>query len=155
MKVDIPTLDCGRLPVRHAADGDGGSPPIRWSGVPDAARELAVLMQAVNADDEPVFTHWVAWGIDPARRQLDGGLKGKPDPDVPEGMVQGTGDQDSAGYQPPVGVLNRPQDLCLRVLALDTTLELGPGTPVSQFEQAISGHVIDEGEVRFQYVRPG
>ena len=155
MDVEIPVLEDGRLPVRFSADGDGGSPPIRWSGVPAGTRELAILMQAVKSDGTPVFTHWVAWGVDPARGKLDGGLKTKPDPDVPEGMVQGTGDQDMPGYQPPVGVMDRPQDLCLRLLALDTRLDLAPGAPVAEFMKAIEGHVIEEGAVRFQYVRPG
>lgn len=155
MHVEIPALEEGRLPVRHSADGEGISPPIRWIGVPDGARELAVLMQAVKAAGEPVFTHWVAWGIDPARGRIGAGLKGKADPDAPEEMVQGTGDQDDTGYQPPVGVMDRPQRLCLRLLALDTRLDLPPGAPVADFEKAVEGHVLDEADVRFEYVRPG
>lgn len=45
--------------------GENVPPPLSFAGVPEGTRFLALV---VDDPDAPVgtFTHWVAWGIDPA-----------------------------------------------------------------------------------------
>lgn len=52
------------IPRRHTCDGDDISPPLAWSGQPPESQSLALVVDA----DAPggTFTHWLAWGIDPA-----------------------------------------------------------------------------------------
>lgn len=54
MRLSSPALDDGTFPVRYARDGEGVSPPVRWSGLPEGAEEVVVL-RAVDAplDLEP------------------------------------------------------------------------------------------------------
>jgi len=54
--------DGGKLPARFTCDGEGISPPLRWSGVPDTAKDLVLV-----AEDPDVptgaFTHWTVWKL--------------------------------------------------------------------------------------------
>jgi Raf kinase inhibitor-like YbhB/YbcL family protein len=52
------------IPRRHTCAGEDVSPPLGWRTVPDGARYLALI---VDDPDAPggVFTHWIAWGLDP------------------------------------------------------------------------------------------
>src|SRR5215211_5997173 len=52
------------IPERYTCDGDDLVPPLRWTNVPDEARSLALVVDDPDAPSG-VFTHWVAWGLDP------------------------------------------------------------------------------------------
>lgn len=155
MNVEIANLSDGRLPVRHAVDGRAFSPPVSWSGVPEGARSLALAMETVDHAGARRAVHWLAWNIDPASGGLAEGLMSQPEPDEPEGLLQGTADGGKTGYDGPVGTLGRPQRMRLRLLALDAPPDLAPAADANAFEKAVHGHVLEEAEARFEYVRPG
>jgi Raf kinase inhibitor-like YbhB/YbcL family protein len=50
------------IPAKYTCDGAGISPPLAWRGVPDRARELALV---VDDPDAPggTYTHWVVLDI--------------------------------------------------------------------------------------------
>jgi deoxyribonuclease V len=79
------------IPQRYTCDGDDVSPPLEWSGVPDGARSLALV---VDDPDAPrgTFTHWVASGIDPASSGL---AEGEAAPS------EGTNDFGTTGWRGP------------------------------------------------------
>jgi phosphatidylethanolamine-binding protein (PEBP) family uncharacterized protein len=62
------------IPERHTCEGEDISPPLRWTSVPEGTRSLALI---VDDPDAPggVFTHWLAWGIDPAAELGEGGRR--------------------------------------------------------------------------------
>lgn len=53
-----------RIPVRYSCQGANVSPPLRWSGVPDHADELALVVDDTDAPGG-TYVHWVVFGIDP------------------------------------------------------------------------------------------
>jgi Raf kinase inhibitor-like YbhB/YbcL family protein len=57
----------GRLAAADTCAGAGRRPPLRWSPVPAAARELAVV---VIDPDAGGFVHWTAYGIPRGTRAL-------------------------------------------------------------------------------------
>jgi Raf kinase inhibitor-like YbhB/YbcL family protein len=132
------------IPSRYACDGDDVSPPLRWANVPEEARSLALL---VDDPDAPrgVFTHWVAWGLDPGR----GGLgEGEAAPG------EGRNDFGTVGYRgpcPPPG--HGPHRYFFRLYALDRDLELDPGAGKPELEQIIEGHVLAAAELVGTYER--
>ncbi len=140
------------MPSEHTADGRNVSPGLKWSGVPGAAKELAVVMtdeDHVWAVASPVpLMHWVMYGIKPGVRELAEGmptLEILPAPPDLAGAFQAHTTFDVTGYrgpQPPVGQTHRYR---FRVLALDRTLDLPPGTPASEVWMALQGHIIGEG----------
>src|SRR5690348_5819953 len=60
----------GAIPARHTCDGENVSPPLAWSGVPQQAQSLALIVDDPDAPDpaapKRTFVHWVLFNI-PAR----------------------------------------------------------------------------------------
>ena len=73
-----PWQDGAEIPVLNTCDGDDVSPALSWTGVPDGAVELALV---VTDDDADGFVHWVVTSFDPAIGSM---LEGQ----VPQGAVQ-------------------------------------------------------------------
>ena len=83
--------DDGRIPARFTCDGGGGSPPLRWSGVPRAAKALALVMEDRTAKG---FVHWTVLDIEPDTRGVAAGA-------VPRGGVETTNSFGDKGYGGP------------------------------------------------------
>jgi Raf kinase inhibitor-like YbhB/YbcL family protein len=134
--------DGSDIPRRHSCDGENVSPPLSWSAPPEGTQSLALI---VDDPDAPVgtFTHWLAWGIDPAA----GGLaEGAPAP--AEGR-NGFGVQGYAGPCPPHG----RHRYFFRLHALSAEPELTPGSERGELEQAIDGLVLAVAELVGGYAR--
>ena len=86
------------VPIEFTCEGDDGSPPLEWSGVPENAAELRL---SVTDPDAPggTFTHWLVTGIDPATLGVEAGQ-------VPEGgteLENSFGESSYGGPCPPAG----------------------------------------------------
>ena len=126
------------IPRRHSCDGEDLSPALRWSNVPTDTRSLALI---VDDPDAPggVFTHWVAWGLDPAA----GGLAERE-----RAPSEGRNDFGTAGYRgpcPPPG--HGRHRYVFRLYALDAELELRAGAAKAELEQAVEQHVLTTAEL--------
>jgi Raf kinase inhibitor-like YbhB/YbcL family protein len=132
------------IPSRHTCDGEDLSPPLRWTNVPDEARALALVVDDPDAPSG-VFTHWVAWGLDPAA----GGLgEGEAAPS------EGSNDFGAVGYRgpcPPPG--HGRHRYVFRLYALDRELELDGGAGKAELEQVMEGHVLMIAELVGTYER--
>jgi Raf kinase inhibitor-like YbhB/YbcL family protein len=132
------------IPSRHSCEGEDLSPRLRWSNVPEGTRSLALV---VDDPDAPggVFTHWIAWGLDPAAEGLG---EGEPAP------REGQNDFGTSGYRgpcPPPG--HGRHRYVFRLYALDAEPELAAGAPKVALEQAVAGHVLTMAELVGTYER--
>ena len=132
------------IPKRYTCDGEDFSPPLHWTNVPDEARSLVLLFDDPDAPSG-VFTHWVAWGLDPGV----GGLgEGEAAPS------EGRNDFGTVGYRgpcPPPG--HGRHRYVFRLYALEADLELEAGARKTGLEQAIEGHVVTTAELVGIYER--
>jgi Raf kinase inhibitor-like YbhB/YbcL family protein len=146
-----------RIPKRHAHRPEGAdvSPPLSWSGLPESARELALICEDPDAPQAEPFVHWVIYRIPASSPGLPEGVAKDERPGNPEGMLQGTNSFDELGWSgplPPVG--HGTHHYHFRLYALDTRLEhLGPGATKEQLLQELEGHVVAEGELVGTYER--
>jgi Raf kinase inhibitor-like YbhB/YbcL family protein len=132
------------IPSRYTCEGDDVSPALRWSNVPDGTRSLALVVDDPDAPSG-VFTHWLAWGLDPG---TDGLEEGNAAP------REGQNDFGTTGYRgpcPPQG--HGRHRYVFRLYALDAELELPAGAVKSELEQAIAGHVLTTAELVGTYER--
>ena len=132
------------IPSRYSCEGEDVSPPLRWSNVPEGTRSLAMI---VDDPDAPggVFTHWLAWGLEPAAEGLGEGES------APR---EGRNDFGTSGYRgpcPPPG--HGRHRYVFRLYALDMQLELPAGAAKGELEQAIEGHVLTTAELVGAYER--
>ncbi|CAN5559631.1 hypothetical protein BH20ACT2_BH20ACT2_13360 [soil metagenome] len=106
------------IPAAHACDGAATSPPLAWSGVPESAIELAVVVVDPDAGG---FAHWVIAGIDPATTGIAAGA-------VPAGAVEATNDTGGIGWAPPCPPpADGPHTYELTLYALDRSPAIAPG----------------------------
>jgi len=143
MKITSPAFeDGGTVPEKFSKNGQNASPELRIQGTPAEAKSLALI---VDDPDAPVglFTHWLAWNIDPQTTDIAEGS-------APAGAVQGKNDFGEIGYggpQPPSGT----HRYYFKVFALDRTLDLKPGTKRKEIDAAMKGHVIAQGQLIGRY----
>jgi hypothetical protein len=139
----------GAIPSQFTCDGNDTSPPLRWSGVPDQARSLALVVDDPDAPAK-VWVHWVLYDIPPNVNELPQGVgQGKT---LDNGAAQGTNDFQRLGYGgpcPPSGT----HHYRFTLYALDQKLNLPPGATKEELLKAMERHIIAQDQLTGQYAR--
>jgi hypothetical protein len=137
----------GAIPRRFACDGDDASPPLSWSGAPDGAVTLALVMDDPDARG---FVHWVVFNIDAsATGSLPAGWAASAD-----ASPQGANSFGRVGYGgpcPPSGT----HRYVFRLLALDRELDVAAGPTARTVLDAASGHALAEATLTGSYRKAG
>jgi Raf kinase inhibitor-like YbhB/YbcL family protein len=134
------------IPSKYTCAGDDISPPLRFDGVPQGTKSLALIIDDPDAPDpaapKRVWVHWVVYNIPPDAAGLseDAGKAG-----LPKGAQQGVNDSNNAGYDGPCPPIGRHRYFH-KLYALDTTLSLKAPTKAA-LEQAMKGHVLAQAEL--------
>lgn len=142
------------IPRVYTCDGEDISPPLDWSGVPEATRSLALICDDPDAP-RGTWTHWVLYDLSADVTQLQEGIP--PHERVvlgPGGVAarQGRNDFGKVGYGgpcPPRGT----HRYFFRLYALDDRPELGAGATKERPIGAMRGHVLAEGRLMGTYSR--
>ncbi len=142
------------IPRHYAGDGDGVSPPLAWSRVPERTRSVAVLCEDPDAPFPSPFVHWLIHGLPPTVHSLDEGVgRTTTVPGVPSAH-QGSNSGHDTGYMgpmPPPG--HGVHHYYFEVFALDTTLDLDESPTRDELVKAMRGHVLASGSLVGTYVR--
>ena len=138
------------IPARHTADGQDVSPPLKWTGVPESARTLALVCEDPDA---PVGTwvHWVLFNLPAGVPELPENVL--PAGNAPHGARQGLNDFRHLGYGGPAPPPGRPHRYFFKLYALDLELPLPPGASRKVLSQAMEGHIVGEGQLMGTYQR--
>lgn len=145
----------GSIPPRYTCDGDDLAPPLRWSGVPEAAASLALIVDDPDAPDprapRMTWVHWVVYNLPPDASGLPEGATAR---DLPPGAREGLNDWKRPGYGGPCPPIGRHRYF-FKLYALDRVLpDLGTPTK-ADLEAAMTGHVLESAELVGTYRRPG
>jgi Raf kinase inhibitor-like YbhB/YbcL family protein len=138
------------IPSRHAFDNQNLSPALQWSGVPPAAKSLALIC---DDPDAPMGTwvHWVIYDLPPDATGLAEGVATSPE--LADGAKQGLNDYKRIGYGGPSPPPGKPHRYFFKLYALDTKLDLKPGLMKKELLKAMDGHVLAEGQLMGTYQR--
>lgn len=145
----------GDIPLQYSAYGEGISPELSWSNLPEGTRQLALIMDDPVAPTPQPFVHWVAYNIPASASGLPENLsKEAVVTGVPalEGMINGVNGTRQAGYfgpRPPAD--DKVHMYHFRIYALDTELDLDEGLTKDALLEAIDGHVIGTGMLMGHY----
>jgi Raf kinase inhibitor-like YbhB/YbcL family protein len=142
------------IPAEFTADGPNCSPPLRWTDPPPGTKELAMIVEDPDAPLPEPFVHWVLYKIPPSAGELPGHVPQQAKPHAPAGALQGKNSFGKIGYggpAPPVG--HGTHHYHFRLYALDQPLEVREGLNKDALLAAMSGHVLDEGDLVGTYRR--
>ena len=140
------------IPVRFTADGEDISPALSWSGVPENARELALIVDDPDAPGPQPWVHWVIYKIPADAGGLPEGIGKTQRPSEPAGSMQGKNSWRNIGYggpSPPSGV----HHYHFKLYALDTALDVAAGLDKDGLIAAMEGHIIAQAELVGTYKR--
>ncbi|ACL64159.1 PEBP family protein [Anaeromyxobacter dehalogenans 2CP-1] len=143
------------IPARHTCEGEDLSPTLRFSGVPAAARALALVVDDPDAPDpaapRTVWSHWILYDLPPATPGLPEGV---PPDALPPGTREGLNDSKRTGYGGPCPPIGRHRYF-FTLYALDAPLgDLGRPTRARVLE-AIRGHVLEQAQLMGTYQKRG
>jgi len=141
------------IPRKHTCEGDDVSPVLEWSGVPAAAKSLALIVDDPDAPDpaapRTTWVHWVVYDIAPTAKGIPEG--GRP---MPEGARAGRNDWQRTGYGGPCPPIGRHRYFH-KLYALDVVLgDLAEPTK-ADLEAAMHGHVIATAVLVGTYEKSG
>jgi phosphatidylethanolamine-binding protein (PEBP) family uncharacterized protein len=107
------------LAGQYTCHGSGGSPPLRWSGVPSNTRELALFVISTRPVNDKLYFDWALAGISPTLTGIQAGHQ-------PPGAVAGLSSSGKTTYSicPPAG---QHENYVFILYALPSTLNPKPG----------------------------
>ncbi|TRW93118.1 YbhB/YbcL family Raf kinase inhibitor-like protein [Candidatus Methylobacter oryzae] len=139
--------DQGEMPKTFTCDGNDTSPALSWSGVPQNAKSLVLIVDDPDAPDpaKPKMTwvHWVLYNIPPTATELPRSVAVR---DLPAGTLQGKNDWKQTGYRGPCPPTGRHRYFH-KLYALNIELPDLHQPKKSELEKAMEGHVIEHAEL--------
>jgi len=126
----------GSIPKKYSCKGEDVSPPLSWSGQPEATVSLALTMTDPDAHG---FVHWVVWNIPASASSFAEG-------EVPTSAVEGRNNFRRVGWGgpcPPSG----SHHYVFTLYALDSALDLREGATLSDLQEAMSGHILGQASL--------
>lgn len=139
------------IPPVYTCEGDDHSPPLSWSGVPDQAETLALV---VDDPDAPggTFTHWVLYNLPPMPPNLEEGasMSARLSAGLHEG-INGFGNQGYGGPCPPRG--HGEHRYFFRLYAVDRELDFTGRVTRDQLMDALEGKTVDQAELMGRFAR--
>jgi Raf kinase inhibitor-like YbhB/YbcL family protein len=147
----------GEMPARYSCEVKGRevSPPLSWSGVPGAAKSLALIVDDPDAPDpkapQRTWVHWVLYDLPVAATGLPEGVAPG---DLPRGTREGNNDWNRTGYGAPCPPIGRHRYF-FKLYALDTVLPDLGHPDKRRLEQAMEGHVLAHAELIGTYEKAG
>lgn len=133
-----------RIPTRFTCDGADLSPALSWSGVPQDAQSLALVVDDPDAPGR-TFVHWVLYNVPAGQAGLTEGEH--------QAGIQGRNDFRRLGYNGPCPPPGSPHRYFFKFYALDTSLPDKEGLTKAEVLQAMQGHILAEGQLMGTYSR--
>ncbi len=138
------------IPEKYTCDGKNVSPPLAWSGTPQATKSLALI---ADDPDAPAGTwvHWVFYDLPPNTTELPEDMpKGQY---LPGGARQGLNDFKHLGYGGPCPPPGKAHRYFFKLYALDAQLGLKPGATKKEIEKGMEKHILAQAHLMGTYKR--
>ena len=134
----------GAIPKLHTCQGKDVSPPLAWSGVPENAKSLVLIVDDPDAPDpaapKMTWVHWVLYNIP---RSATGLPQGVSPTELPEGTLEGMSDFQRTGYGGPCPPIGRHRYFH-KLFAIDVVLPNLTKPRKADVEKAMKGHIIEQ-----------
>lgn len=138
------------IPKQYTGDGRDVSPPLRWSGAPEATRSFALVCDDPDAP-RGTWVHWVLFNVPADQQELAEAVPATAT--LAGGAKQGKNDFGKLGYGGPAPPRGKPHRYLFKLYALDTSLDLKEGATKQDVERAMKGHLLEEVRLMGTYGR--
>lgn len=144
--------DGGNIPSEFTCDGDDKSPEISITDVPSDAEVLTLI---VDDPDAPggVFDHWLIWNLPSDITKIPEDIPNDGTVQSLGNAVQGSNGFGDIGYRGPCPPRGPPHRYRFKLYALDSSLDLSPGSSKSEVETEMEGSVVSQDEIVGKYGR--
>jgi Raf kinase inhibitor-like YbhB/YbcL family protein len=143
------------MPARLTCEDADLSPALAWSGVPEAARSLVLIVDDPDAPDpkapKMTYVHWVLYNLPPSASGLPGGVEPGA---LPSGTRQGLNDWKRSGYGGPCPPIGRHRYF-FKLYALDQVLPDLDLPTKARLEAAMQHHIVAKAELVGTYEKRG
>jgi Raf kinase inhibitor-like YbhB/YbcL family protein len=138
------------IPQKYACDGKDISPPLKWSGAPIGAKSFALI---ADDPDAPAGTwvHWVVYDLPATASELPEDIAKTQF--IVGNAKQGLNDFKRLGYGGPCPPPGKAHRYVFKIYALDTLLEIKPGSTKKEIEAAMGNHILDHAQLIGTYQR--
>lgn len=152
MKLESPAFEHGReIPSLYTCEGRDISPPLKWSGVPEGATNLALIVDDPDAPDpatpKRTWVHWVLYDIPVGVSGLAENIR-----TLPTGIREGLNDWKRTGYGGPCPPIGR-HPYFFKLYALDAMPYINGKASKTELEQAMQGHILAQATLMGTYQR--
>ena len=138
------------IPAKYTCDGTDVSPALTWTNAPDAARSFALIVDDPDAPSG-TWVHWVVYDLPAGTNSLPENVAKSQY--ISGNAKQGLNDFQRLGYGGPCPPPGKAHRYFFKLYALDTMLDLKPGSTKQELLKAMQGHVLAEGQLMGTYQR--
>jgi Raf kinase inhibitor-like YbhB/YbcL family protein len=143
------------IPKEFTCEGRDISPALAWSGVPNGAKSLVLIVDDPDAPDpdapKMTWVHWVLYNIPATVSGLSQGVQAE---DLPEGTHEGVNSWGRTGYGGPCPPIGKHRYFH-KLFALDTELTGLNAADKASLEKAMADHIIGKAELIGTYKKEG
>ena len=141
-----------RLPERFTEDGEGVSPPLFWTGVPEGTARIALIVEDADAPAPKPLVHAVVWDLPGEDGELKEG-EIRPDDGTRHGDV-GRNSYFGEGWLPPDPPTGHGvHTYAFQIFALGACDDPGTNPGRSAIVKAMAGNVLAAGLLTGTYSR--
>jgi len=134
----------GAIPALFTCEGRDISPALSWTGVPESAKSLVLIVDDPDAPDpaapKMTWVHWVLYNIPPSANGLPQGVSPK---ELPTDTLQGVSDFNRTGYGGPCPPVGRHRYFH-KLYALDVVLPDLNKPRKQDVEKSTRGHIVEQ-----------
>ncbi len=145
MRITCPTLkENNFLSSKYTCNGQGISPPLEITDIPEEAKSLALIVEDPDAPGG-TYTHWLVWNIHPVIERIE-------ENQVPLDAVEGYNSADQEGYKPPCPPSGTHR-YRFKLYALDQYLSVDKNISQNELEAELKKHLIEKDVLATKYGR--
>lgn len=133
----------GMIPEKFSCKGQDISPPLKWEGAPEGTQSFVLVCDDPDAP-MGIWDHWLLFNIPGSVTELQEGIPALPE--LANGARHGRnswGRNYYGGPCPPGGT----HRYFFKLYALDTLLDLKPGTSKKEILRTIENHTLAKAEL--------
>jgi Raf kinase inhibitor-like YbhB/YbcL family protein len=151
LQITSPDFSAGEaIPKKFTCDAQDVSPQLKWNEPLAKTRSFALIMDDPDAP-AGTWVHWVLYDLPTEAKELPERVPRQEQ--LASGARQGRNDFGKIGYSGPCPPPGKPHRYFFKLYALDTKLNLKPGTTKADLERAMKGHILAQSELMGKYGR--